>query len=166
MRHGWPDRDGDTDLSGPAGVDGSMPRMPRSSDSLSTVTSSDSNRTSSIAARIAISVAAQLAAAARNSQPGDGALADPPTDLDMSVVTASPSGPAVSTTSPSRSTARAAPSRYRASAGFAVRYSVAPANASLMVSPLIPTSSCIVRHRRSTAGRPAARVNRRPARPG
>jgi hypothetical protein len=68
--------------------------MPRSSDSLSTTTSSRLSSIRCCAARIAMSVAAQLASAARKSQPGDGADAVPPTDEGMSVVISSPLGPA------------------------------------------------------------------------
>src|SRR5439155_1094026 len=66
-----------------AGVAGSMPRMPRSSDSLSTSTSTEVIRTPVAAARMPISEARHDAAAARKIQPGDGALSPPPMPFGM-----------------------------------------------------------------------------------
>ena len=99
----------------------SIPRSPRSSDSESTVTSSVSRAMPSMAARIAISVATQLASAARRSQPGDGAVAVPPTDVTMSVEMLAPDGPSTRITSPSIRVAIAALSVDRASSGCFVR---------------------------------------------
>jgi hypothetical protein len=53
-------------------------------------------------------VAKQLAWAARNSHPGPGALAPPPTDVGMSVVIENPSGLLTMTASPLVRTAVAA----------------------------------------------------------
>jgi hypothetical protein len=98
-------------LSGPAGTSVSSPRMPRSFDSLSTVTSTDRSSIPTEAARIATSVATHDASAARSSQPGDGAALPPPTLVGMSVRTFAPSGPTTVVASPSDSRARATVSR-------------------------------------------------------
>ena len=65
--------------SGPAGTSGSRPRIPRSLEALSTVTTRDDSAMPSMAACMAISVALQLASAPRRSQPADPALLSPPT---------------------------------------------------------------------------------------
>src|SRR3954454_2780805 len=80
-------------LSGPAGTPSSRPRMPRSSDSLVTSTSTPPTSRLSCAARIPISVATHAASAARRYQPGDGADPPPPMDEGMSVVNFSPDWP-------------------------------------------------------------------------
>ena len=109
--------------STPAGTASSRPRIPRSSDSLSTVTSTASPVSSSptIAARMPISEATHDAAAARKYQPGDGTLAPPPMPRGMSVTSCSPPGPVTSTRRPSPRRALACESRYLASSGCAVR---------------------------------------------
>ena len=88
--------------SGPDGTDASTPRIPASSDSLSTVTSRPS-RSDARAPRHASrsSVAMQEALAARSSQPGDGADPPPPTPAVMSVVMLAPSAPTTRIRSPS-----------------------------------------------------------------
>jgi len=98
-------------LSGPAGTFGERPRIPRSSDSESTVTSSAESAHPSSAARIAISVAAQDAYAARNIHPGLGAEPPPPTPVTMSVTRADPSVPITLTRKPSSIVAVAGASR-------------------------------------------------------
>jgi hypothetical protein len=55
-----------------------------------------------------MSVATQLACAARRSQPGDGADASPPTERDMSVSSVSSPGPLTLTLNPPDSCATAA----------------------------------------------------------
>ena len=95
--------------------------MPRSSDSLSTVTSRRSTATPSVAARILISVASHAARLARQSQPGDGAEPPPPTDAGMSVAIVLPENSARKR-SPLSITTVAPESVYRASAGWSVRY--------------------------------------------
>jgi hypothetical protein len=77
------------------------------------VTSSVSRAIRDIAARIAIRVTTQLASAGRRSQPGDGAVAVPPTDGTMLFVMLAPAGPAT-LTRPSMSVATAAQSVDRA----------------------------------------------------
>jgi hypothetical protein len=54
-----------------------------------------------MAARIAITVASQLASAARINQPGDGAEAVPPAPAGMSETRAAPCGPETVDRSPS-----------------------------------------------------------------
>ena len=97
------------------GIAGSRPRIPRSSDSLSTSTSTEPSVAPVAAARIAISDATHEAAAARRNQPGDGAIAVPPIPAGMSVVSDSPPGPVTVTTRPDSTRARA---RRVAVAGF------------------------------------------------
>jgi len=60
------------ELSGPAGTASSMPRRPRSSDSLSTVTSRLCSGMPSSAARIAITVASQLGESSSGEPPRRG----------------------------------------------------------------------------------------------
>ncbi len=107
--------------SGPAETPESIPNRPRSSDSLSTSTSSRDSATSSWAARSAISVHTQLATAARNAHPGDGPVPDPPIDAGISVTSNSPVGPVTETRRPLSSLADAGESVYRASSGWSLR---------------------------------------------
>src|SRR5438132_959465 len=74
---------------------------------------------------MATRVASQLASAARKTHPGDGAWPSPPTDLGMSVASASPPGPSTRIRRPSTIVAVAAESVYLASSGCSVRYFVA-----------------------------------------
>ena len=69
--------------------------MPRSSDSLSTVTSmlSTGRSTPVIAARMPMRGATHEAAAARKYHPGEGMVAPPPMPFGMSVVEALAAGP-------------------------------------------------------------------------
>src|SRR5207237_96120 len=76
----------------------------------STATSSALRSTPRAAARMAMRVASQVARAARNNQPGPGVCPPPPTDVGMSVVSSSPSGPFTLTWRPSTSVAVAAES--------------------------------------------------------
>src|SRR6476646_58432 len=76
--------------NGPLGIASSTARIPRSSDSEPTVTDKPGRVLPSVAARIAMSVAMQLAAAARMYQPGGGARALPPTEVGMSVCIEAP----------------------------------------------------------------------------
>jgi hypothetical protein len=112
--------------------------MPRSSDSLSTVTPSPSIATSRVAARKAISVATQLAAAARSNQPGDGALPVPPTEDHVRGDRLVPL-PVTTTNRPARSVAAAALSRYRASSAHRSSCPRARSAATRMVGPFSGT---------------------------
>ena len=91
--------------NGPLGIASSTARIPRSSDSLPTVTDSPGSGLPRVAARIAISVATQLAAAARMYQPGGAASALPPTEAGISVCIEAPSAPDTVQSSPSFITA-------------------------------------------------------------
>jgi hypothetical protein len=97
--------------SGPALMLRSSPSRPRSSDSLSTATSRLRTSIPSEAARMAMSVVTQDAAAARKYQPGDGFEAVPPIPVGMSVASRSPPGPRTSVRSPVSNRARASESR-------------------------------------------------------
>ena len=77
----------------PAETLSSRPRMPRLSESLSTVTSRLPRSTPSFAARIAITVAVQVAKAPRSNHPGFGPDAVPPIAGGMSVIRRSLCGP-------------------------------------------------------------------------
>lgn len=109
------------EVSGPAGTESSIPSKPRLSDSLCTITSSLPKATPSCAARIEITVARQLAWAARDSQPGVGATAPPPSAFGMSVTVDQPPGPSTRQRSPSSITAVAGRSMERALSGCSVR---------------------------------------------
>lgn len=78
---------------GPAGVSSPTPSRPRSSQSLSTSTSSRFRLTPFSAARIAMREARQAALAERSIHPGVGAEPFPPTPAPMSVTKDQPWGP-------------------------------------------------------------------------
>ncbi|MBS1252437.1 MAG: hypothetical protein MAG451_01476 [Anaerolineales bacterium] len=81
-------------LRSPAGIESSIPRKPSvpiSSGSPSTITSSVVSSMPTCAARSVTNVASQLAKAARNSRPGEGADPPPPIPVGMSVTIAVPS---------------------------------------------------------------------------
>ncbi len=108
-------------LIGPAGIDASSPSRPRSSDTLSAVTLSVSSVMPNCAACNAILVASQVARAARDNQPGDGAELLPPIASGMSVTTVSPFVPVARHRRPSSMTAVIGLSWFTASFGLSFK---------------------------------------------
>jgi len=107
-----------TIFKGPAGIALSISSILRPSEVLLTSTSSVDNSIPSSAARMAAMVASQFANAARNNQPGPGALASPPMPFAISDVNSQPCGPVALQRNPLSTTAVAGASSETAFSGY------------------------------------------------